>query len=249
MLDTFRQRHPGSSLGHVAFFEGARTALNIGFSLLFRCRWYHADRVPTAGPLIIAANHQSFIDPPFIGVAARGRHCDFIARASLFKFKPFGTLLEMVNCVPLKDDSGDAGAIREALSRLSMGHAVVIFPEGNRTPDGAMHRFKRGVALLVKRARCPVLPAAVEGCFDAWPRSSPLPRPWGSPIAVSFGHAIPHNEIMSGGPDAMLRRLELEIDALRLDVRRRMRLTTRGAFPRRGPGDLAFNYESATESQ
>ncbi len=249
MLETLRQRHPGSSLGHVLFYECARGFLTLSFGLAFRARWYHADRVPPTGPLIIAANHQSFIDPPFIGSSARNRHCDYIARASLFKFKPFGTLLEMVNCVPLKDDSGDAGAIREALNRLSMGHPVVIFPEGNRTPDGAMHRFKRGVVLLVRRAKCPVLPAAVEGCFDAWPRTSRLPRVWGSPIAVSFGHPIAHDAIMAEGPDGMLRRLEREIDDLRMDLRRRIRLATRGAYPRAGPGDEAFRHETATEAE
>ena len=242
MLERLRQKHPGSSLGHILFFEVASSILALTFSLLFRSRSYFADRVPPTGPLIIAANHQSFIDPPFVGVAATSRHCDFIARASLFRFGPFGMLLRAVNCVPLKDESGDAGAIREALNRLSMGHSIVIFPEGNRTPDGAMHTFKRGVSLLVKRAKCPVIPAAVEGCFDAWPRTSPVPRPWTSPIAVAFGHPIPYEELMADGPDAALRRLEREIDALRLDLRRRIRLSSGGSFPRRGPGDRPFEF-------
>jgi len=248
MLERLRQKHPGSTLGHIMFFEGASAVLSATFSTLFRARSYFADRVPPTGPLIIAANHQSYIDPPFIGVAARSRHCDFIARASLFRFAPFAMWLRAVNCVPLKDDSGDAGAIREALNRLSMGHAVVIFPEGNRTNDGAMHTFKRGVALLVKRAKCPVLPAAVEGCFDAWPRKSPVPRPWTSPIAVAFGQPIAHDDVMAEGPDAALRRLEREIDTLRLDLRHRIRLATSGSFPRRGPGDRPFHQSRAAQA-
>ena len=240
MLENLRHRHPGSSVQHLVGFEFSRFVLTTLFSGAFRARSYGWERVPVSGPVLIAANHQSFIDPPLIGTCIRPRHADFVARASLFRFRPFGALLEGVNCIPLQDDQGDAGAIREVLRRLELGRAVVIFPEGNRTPDGAMHAFKRGVALIVKRARCPVVPVAVEGCFDAWPRTRAVPRLGSSPIGVMFGHPIPHAELMSGGGDAALRRLEREIDALRLDLRARIRRTTRGSFPARGPGDRPF---------
>src|SRR5262245_27204789 len=231
MFEALLQRHPGSPLVQIVYHEGARALVALTFSMLFRARSYHAERIPQTGPLIIAANHQSFVDPPFIGTCCRPRHLDYIARASLFRFKPFGWLLESVNCVPLKDESGDAGAIREVLRRLELGHAVMIFPEGNRTRDGAMHRFKRGLMLLVRRAECPVIPVAVEGCFDAWPRHSVLPVPWTSPIAAMFGHPVAHEELVREDGDSALRRLECEIDEMRLELRRKIRMATRGMFP------------------
>lgn len=148
------------------FYVVVKTLCRWVLVVMFRARAYHAERVPLTGSLILAANHQSYLDPPFVGAFIK-RAASYIARAGLFKWKPFGACLRAINCVPIREDSGDAGAIKEAIRRLEGGHAVLIFPEGSRSPDGAMHEYKRGVALLVKRAKCPVVPVAVEGCWDA----------------------------------------------------------------------------------
>lgn len=240
MWESIRQRNPGTGFGWILFYELARAGLSLSALVLFRSRSYFADRVPQTGPILIAANHQSFIDPPLIGSSVRPRHTDYIARSGLFKFGPFGLILKALNCIAIKEQTGDMGAIKQVLSRLSTGHAVLIFPEGNRTPDGAMHGFKRGVALLVKRARCPVVPAAVEGCFDAWPRHRKLPTPWSCPVAVMFGHPIPYEELVKDGMDEAMRRLEREIDAMRLELRAKIRESTDGGYPARGPADLPF---------
>lgn len=245
MWESLRQRNPGTGLGWILFYELARVGLSLCALLLFRARAYHADRVPRTGPILIAANHQSFIDPPLVGSSVRPRHTDYIARSGLFKFGPFGLILRALNCIALKEQTGDMGAIKQVLSRLSTGHAVLIFPEGNRTPDGTMHGFKRGVALLVKRARCPVVPAAVEGCFDAWPRHRAMPKAWGSPVAVMFGQPISYDELVKDGMDAAMRRLEREIDAMRLELRAKIRESTDGAYPARGPADLPFTQDES----
>lgn len=229
MWDSMRQRNPGTGLGWILFYEIARNALSLMYLVLFRARAYHADRVPNSGPVLIAANHQSFLDPPLVGSSVRPRHTDYLARSGLFKFKPFGVLLKALNCVSIKEETGDMGAIKQVLARLAAGHAVLIFPEGNRTPDGTMHGFKRGIALLVKRARCPVVPVAVEGCFDAWPRHRKLPMPWASPVAVMFGNPIGYDELVKDGMDEAMRRLEREIDAMRLELRAKIRESTAGA--------------------
>lgn len=217
-------------------YEFCRWTALILVMVLYRPLVRHKRRVPRTGAVLIAANHQSYLDPPLVGMFLR-RHCSFVARSGLFKFAPFGRLIAALNSVPLKEDGSDAAAIKEILRRLAEGHAVVIFPEGSRSSDGAQHEFKRGVALLMKRANCPVVPAAVEGCWNAWPPGRAFPRVLRQRVGVSYGRAIPPQELLAHGPDAALARIATEVDALRLDLRARLRHQSRGRFPFRGPGD------------
>lgn len=237
MFENLRSRSPDPGLWPVALYEACRTGAVTVLKEFFGAEAYHAERVPKDGALILAANHQSYLDPPMVGGMAGARHCSYLAKAPLFSFGPFGALLRGVNCVPVTGDGGDAGSIREIVRRLDRGHAVVIFPEGGRTFTGAMTPFKRGVMLLVKRARCPVLPVAVEGCFDAWSRTG-RPRAFGCPIAVMYGHPIAYDELMKDGADAGLERLYREVDAMRRELRAMIRRQTRGEYPANGAGDL-----------
>lgn len=226
------------------FFRGLCRNL---MRLMFKAYARHPERVPATGAVLIATNHQSFLDPPLVGGFVRFRECHFLAKAGLFSHKLFGWIITGLNSVPIQESTngggGDIGAIKEILHRLELGEAVVIFPEGSRTLDGAMHPFKRGVSLLVKKSNCPVVPVAIEGCFDAWPRNGKM-RPFGARIAVMYGRSIPHDELMKDGPDAALRRLEREIDAMRLELRKEMREKSGGRCPAKGLGDTQFIAES-----
>lgn len=238
-LGELRARSPASPLWGLVFYAACRYLLAILYTLFFRARAFGKHNVPQRGACLIVANHQSFLDPPLIGLASGPRHADYVARSGLFSFGPFGAILGGLNAIPIREDQGDAGAIREVLKRLEQGRSVVIFPEGSRCDTGEMEAFKRGVAVLVKRAGCPVVPAAVEGCFDAFPNSTAFPRIWGCPVAVMYAKPISHDELMAGGADAALRRLEREIDAVRLVLRGRIRAWTHGTFPARGRADKA----------
>ena len=193
------------------------------YILIYRVRAFHASRVPAKGAVLIASNHQSFFDPPLVGSMIMQRQVSFVAKFGLFGFGPFAWLIRTLNSVPIREDTGDAGAIKEVLRRLGSGDAVVIFPEGSRTPDGQMHQFKRGVALLVKRANCPVVPVAVEGVYKAWPIHRKVPRFLGQRMAIMYGEPIDSTELMKDGPDAALRRLEAEIGAMRQQLRTYLR--------------------------
>jgi 1-acyl-sn-glycerol-3-phosphate acyltransferase len=187
--------------------------------------------------VLIVANHQSYIDPPLIGVCVRQRHLDYIARAGLFQNWFMRHAVRTLNCIPISEDGNDPRAIREILQRLGEGRAVLIFPEGTRSGDGAMMPFKRGAALLVKRAKCPVVPAAVDGCFDAWPRHHMAPTILGKRVACAFGRPIDSEALISGGTDEAMRMLEHRVSRLRRVVRWKLRRETNGRFPPHGPGD------------
>ena len=236
MLARLRALHPGSSIPRILFYAVCLRAARLALRVFFRVRWIDCDDVPASGPLLIVANHQSYLDPPLVSTGILHRHIDFIARAGLFRNRFFGWLIGTLNAIPITEQGSDTAAIKATLDRLATGRAVLLFPEGSRTHDGAMESFKRGVAVLVKRAKCPVLPAAIEGAYDAWPRGSAAPS-FKCRIAVRFGRPIPHDELMAAGPDAALRRLEREIDAMRLDLRAEIRRRTNGRCPAPGPAD------------
>ncbi|HRJ51031.1 MAG TPA: lysophospholipid acyltransferase family protein [Phycisphaerales bacterium] len=227
-------RQPATTRPGLLFTMG-RAASRIILKLIYRAQAIDVHHVPTHGPLLIAANHQSYLDPPLVGIFVT-RELNFVARSGLFTFKPFAWLILRLNSIPLREEAGDVAAIKEILRRLDAGGAVVIFPEGSRSTDGSIGPFKRGVALLVKRAGCPVVPAAVEGCFDAWPRGR-WPSLFGKRLAVKYAPPIPHAELMKNGPDAALERLPSTIDSLRLDLRQHLRHNTQGRYPKPGPGD------------
>lgn len=239
MFARIRARNPNHSvLKSFVYFLCSRTARFFLYSC-FGARAHHVERVPADGPLIIAANHQSFLDPPLVGAFIHQRQVAFIARAGLFKFKPFAWLISALNSIPIREDGqGDTAAIKTALSVLADGHALVIFPEGSRSRDGALQDFKRGTLLLLKRSKCPVVPVAVEGPFDAWPLHRPRPTPFRCPIAVMYGHPIDHDDLMKDGPDAALHRLASIIEDMRLQLRQTIRQRTHGKYPAPGPADL-----------
>ncbi len=231
-------RSPGMPLPAVAFHDAMAILSEAALLGMYRLRAFGIAHVPRTGPLLIVANHQSFLDPPILGAPLLARrHLDYIARVGLFANPLMGRFLKGLNAIPIRQDEPDAGAIREALRRLGQGRAVVVFAEGSRSDDGRMRPFKRGAALLVRRARCPVLCAAIEGAYDAWPRQRALPRLLGMRIMVRYDTPISASQIMAMDADASLRMLERRIDSMRLDLRACLRAQTRGRFPPCGPAD------------
>ena len=192
--------------------------------VVYRLRVWGRERVPAAvvngkpQPFIIALNHQSHFDPVLAGKATPKRHLSFIARATLFVNPVFGWAIKALGAFPINQKAADTQAIRETLAQLEMGRAVLIFPEGSRTPTGAIHPVKRGVWLLISRSKCPVLPVAIEGAFDAWPRKASFPRLIGQRIALNVGEPIAAETLLAMGPQAGLAHLAQTIETLRLEL-------------------------------
>ena len=185
--------------------------------ILFSFRAFHADRVPRKGGVLLVSNHQSYLDPMLSGVLLL-RPLSFMARRTLFRNPIFGWILRSVNAFELNRDGVDTGAFREAVKRLSEGKMVVIFPEGTRTRDGSLQAFKGGMELLAKRAGVAVLPMAVDGAYEAWPKSGAirLKRVW-----AAYGRPIGPDEIAAMERGELAARVEDEMRSLLIELRSR----------------------------
>ncbi len=139
------------------------------------------------GPVILASNHASFFDPPLVGSASK-REINYLARESLFRFPVVGSILRSVNSVPVDREGGGAAGLRAIFDRLQKGGAIILFPEGTRTPDGKLQNAKSGIGLTVIKSNAPVVPVRVFGTFEAFSRHHGFPRP--RKVAVKFGKPL-----------------------------------------------------------
>lgn len=214
------RRAPGKTWRQGAWWDVAERTAEIILRTLWHVRVDGAHRVPRSGPVIIASNHQSYLDPVLTGMAARDRQVGYLAKQELFSFGPFGRLIASFGAIPLKERS-DMAAIRTAITELQAGRCIVIYPEGGRCSAGEIEPFQRGIALIVRRTRVPVVPMALDGAFEVWPPSQGLPRPLGR-LSVSVGEAIAADTLLSD-PDDGVGRLESEVRRLQAGIRERER--------------------------
>lgn len=157
------------------------------YKLVFRARYYNPERVPESGPVILASNHASFIDPPLVG-SGLNRGINYLARESLFRFPGIGALLHSWNAVPVDRDGGGAAGLKKILDRLHDGGGIILFPEGTRTKDGKLQPARSGIGLTVIKSDAPVVPVRVFGTFEAYGRHMKIPLP--HQIAVKYGEPM-----------------------------------------------------------
>ena len=214
MLTRYRKKHPGSSLINLLFFDFCREMLLLGFFIMYRLKPVGVEHVPVEGGVLIVANHQSFLDPPAIAIGIRHRQADFLARGGLFNFKPFGWLIKNLHAMPIKQGAGDTGAMKATIAKMNAGKMMIVFPEGSRTDDGDIQPFQRGIAVLIKRANCQIVPVGIAGAFDAWPRSRKVPKLFAKRVVVCYGEPIDSGELMAQGTDQAIETLAIKVKAL-----------------------------------
>lgn len=157
------------------------------YATYFRWRVFNPENVPATGPVILASNHASFIDPPLIGSGLH-RTVNYLARESLFRFPIIGAILRSWNAVPVDREGGGAAGLRAILDRLLAGGAILLFPEGTRTKNGNLQPVRSGIGLTVIKSNAPVVPVRVFGTYEAYNRHHKFPRP--RRIAVKYGRVI-----------------------------------------------------------
>jgi len=157
------------------------------YATYFRWRVYNPERVPTTGPVILASNHASFLDPPLVGSGLK-RGCNFLARDTLFRYPGIGALLRSWQAVPVDREGGGAAGLRAILDRLLAGGVIILFPEGTRTRDGKLQPARSGIGLTVIKSNAPVVPVRVFGTFEAYGRNVRFPKP--KRVVVKYGRPL-----------------------------------------------------------
>ena len=146
------------------------TALNF-----FRLQVYGRENLIEEGPAIIASNHQSFLDPPVVGICME-RELHYLARKTLFDIPLLGRLLTLLPVVGVDRDGADMSALKSVIRLVKEGGSTIVFPEGTRSTDGALQAAKPGLGLIVAKTLAPVVPVRVFGAFDAFPRGAKFPH-------------------------------------------------------------------------
>jgi glycerol-3-phosphate dehydrogenase (NAD(P)+) len=155
------ERARGRGVNPIAYWI-VRGILQPFFHVYFRLSRIGREHIPAEGPVILASNHRSFLDPFVIAVMAR-RPIYFVAKKELFVNRPIAWLLGALGAFPIDRHGNDRGAIETAKAILARGDGVLIFPEGTRIRPGALGRAKRGVGRLALESGAPVVPIAVFG--------------------------------------------------------------------------------------
>jgi 1-acyl-sn-glycerol-3-phosphate acyltransferase len=166
--------------------------------LLFRPKAVGIENVPADGPVIIAANHQSFLDD-FLLPLVLPRRVTILAKADYFDKWYTAWFFKLAGCVPVRREGGSASraALQAAIDSLDRGKLVALFPEGTRSPDGRLYRGKTGVARIALEAQAPVVPVAIMGTYELMPYDRKAPKPgrveirFGKPLTFERHYATP----------------------------------------------------------
>ena len=158
--------------------------------LLFRVRVEGREHVPSAGPAVLAANHQSFCDSLFLPLVVP-RRVTYLAKAEYFDKWRTAWFFRAVGQIPIHRTGGDASARALATARevLTEGQLVALYPEGTRSTDGSVHRGRTGVARLALECGVPVVPVGISGTDAIQPRGARLLRPFRL-VRVRFGEPM-----------------------------------------------------------
>jgi 1-acyl-sn-glycerol-3-phosphate acyltransferase len=178
------------------WYDGWFAIMATLFTTAFSLRTEGSTNMPAEGPVLLVANHQSFIDPILVGLAAR-RHLRYLARKTLFRNPAFTWFIKSLNAVPVNQEGFARDGLQAIIDLLKHGQAVTVFPEGERTLTGRMNPLRPGVHLVLRRAECQIVPVGIAGAYAAWPRwrAYPIPAPlflppWAGTVAVSIGKPI-----------------------------------------------------------
>lgn len=156
------------------------------FRTLFGLRIVGRENLISEGPVLVASNHQSFLDPPLIGNLYKTEMV-FLARKTLF-VGFFKWLYPQWNAIPVDQDRPDMASLKTIIRKLKEGERVLVFPEGERTQDGSIGTAAPGIGLIAVKSGAVIQPVRISGAREALPRGSGRVR--FARITVSVGPAI-----------------------------------------------------------
>jgi 1-acyl-sn-glycerol-3-phosphate acyltransferase len=178
--------------------------------VVFRIRCYGREHLPTTGGVLLLSNHQSNFDPVIVGITAN-RRLNYMARDTLFGFSPFRWLINSLDAIPIDREGLGLAGLKETLKRLKRGEIVLMFPEGTRTRDGELAPIKAGFCALARRGNVPLVPVAIDGAYQSWPRSQLLPR--AGVLRVAYGPPLWPKEMEAFDDDGLIAEIERRMAA------------------------------------
>jgi glycerol-3-phosphate dehydrogenase (NAD(P)+) len=160
-LSRYHERTRTTGVNNLLFWA-ARAVFGVALQFYFSLERTGRKNIPKTGPVILAANHRSFLDPFIVGCCIR-RPVYFVAKKELFERGWQAWLLNRLGAFPIKRGEADEESMATARAVLERGAALVIFPEGTRVRNGSLGRPKRGVGRLALQTGAPVVPVAILG--------------------------------------------------------------------------------------
>lgn len=177
--------------------------------VLFNIKFQGVEHIPKDGACIITPNHFTYADPIWITIPIY-RRVRYMAWSRMFEIPLLGSVMRLFGAFPVKVESTDTYAQREAIELLRGGYALVIFPEGGRSKSGKLMPFKGGAFRLAITHGIPILPVTIhEGAYEIWPPHRTFPRT--GDLTITF-----HPPIAVGQTDSEISKLELKQQAREL---------------------------------
>ena len=198
----------------------------------FRLSHQHLERIPSAGPAIVACNHISYLDPLTNGeaVVRAGRRPRFLAKEELFRIPVVGRVLRGAGQIPVSRGTRDRSSLDRAAAALDRGEVILVYPEGTVTKhvDGLPMEGKTGLVRLALRTGAPIIPMASWGSRAVWQKTGKGSLKFGRPIWTTVGERIELPSDPAGG-QAELRELTLQV----MDAITELVVDLRDRYPRR----------------
>jgi 1-acyl-sn-glycerol-3-phosphate acyltransferase len=187
--------------------------------------------IPREGPIIVAANHASNLDPVVLGstlMPRLGRRLQWLGKRELFAWPVVGWIATNGGVHPVDRGAADVEAFRLAKRILDEGHALFVFPEGTRSRDGQLAIARDGVAVLALRTGAPIVPVGVAGSAAVWPRGQKLPHPGGR-VTVRVGPTFRLEDELPAGVDRKAAKA-LATDIIMRRIAAQLPAAQRGAY-------------------
>jgi 1-acyl-sn-glycerol-3-phosphate acyltransferase len=208
------------------WYDGTLSLTMASVTLAFSLRTEGQQHMPRSGPVLVIANHDSYLDSPVVAVAVR-RRLRFLASKHLFAHRSFGWLIRSFGSVPINEEGFARSGLETLIQLLREGNAVLVFPEGERSTDGKLQSLRPGIHLVMKRVPLTIVPVGVAGAYEAWPRWRTYPRlaPLFCPakagtLAVSVGRPIDSQRLAHRPRQQVLKELSCELQKMKSKAER-----------------------------
>jgi len=186
------------------WMHGLAGLSRVGLAGLTRIKLEGAlDSIPKEGPIILAANHASNLDPLVMAAVVLpkvGRRFQWLGKKELFAWPVVGWVARNGGVHPVDRATADVEAFRLARRILDEGHILFVFPEGTRSADGRLQEARDGTSVLALRTDAPILPVGIAGSHGVWPRGQKLPHPGGH-VTVRIGTPFRLSDVLPEGTD------------------------------------------------